>query len=267
MSSTRNGHDLPASELNRRKFVIGSAGLSAAALLGLRSGASGAQEDSPEATPTVPNGLQPDGAWVFTDDRGMVISTNGVPTKIVAETTAAALWDLGVKPVGVVGPTVLADGSNDFQAGSIDFSEVEQLGDYGEYDIEKLVSLAPDLIIDMSLYGTRLWYLESVVDIVEKVAPTLGISMQSNSILKSIERFEELAVAIGAGLGTPEVASARAEFDLAEAGFKAAIAEKPGLTVLVCSPGTDNVYIASPDWMTDLAYFRDLGLDILTHTT
>jgi iron complex transport system substrate-binding protein len=133
--------------------------------------------------------------------------------------------------------------------------------------MEKLVELVPDLAIDMSLYGDQLWYLQSVVETVEKIAPTLGISMQTNSILTSIERFEELALTLGADLETPEIVAARTAFADAETAFKAAIAEKPGLTVLVCSPGPDNVYIASPDWMTDLAYYRDLGLNILTHTT
>lgn len=252
--------------INRRQVLTGAAALGIATAFGIQSRAVEAQDGSP--VPAAASGLQANGEWVFTDDRGVTITTQGVPRTIVAETTAAAaLWDLGVKVAGVVGPSVLANGSNDFQAGSIDFTTVTSLGDYGEYDMEKLVSLAPDLVIDMTIYGDTFWYLESVRETVEKVAPMLGITMQANPIIDSIERFEELAVAFGAGLDTPEIVEARTAFEQAELEFKTAVSEKPGLTVLVTSPGTDNVYIGSPDWMTDLAYFRDLGLAILTHTT
>ncbi len=253
-------------QFSRRQVLAGAATIALTAAIRRGLQVVGAQDGSP--VPAAPIGLQADGTWVFTDDRGVTITTEGIPQTIVAETTAAAaLWDLGVKVAGVVGPTVVADGSNDFQAGSIDFTKVAALGDFGEYDMEKLVSLAPDLVIDMSLYGDTFWYLQSVRETVEKIAPMLGISMQTNPIIESIERFEQLAVALGANLETPEIAQARTAFELAETDFKAAVGEKPGLTVVVTSPGTDNVYIGSPDWMTDLAYFRELGLDILTHTT
>jgi iron complex transport system substrate-binding protein len=34
--------------------------------------------------------------------------------------------------------------------------------------------------------------------------------------------------------------------------------------VLVVSPAVDTLYVASPDWMVDLFYFRELGLEIVS---
>lgn len=79
--------------------------------------------------------------------------------------------------------------------------------------------------------------------------------------------FEELAQALGADLSAPEYLDAIANFETVEADLKAAIAEKPGLNVLVIAPDLAQVYVATPDWMVDLNYFRSLGLDLVTHTT
>src|SRR5690606_21754014 len=104
------------------------------------------------------DGVQPDGTWAFTDDRGVRVVADALPTRIVAQTSAAAaLWDFGVKVVGIYGPNRHEDGSPDFQAGNLDLDAVEVLGDYGtdslEIDLEKFVELDPDLVVDMVLYG------------------------------------------------------------------------------------------------------------------
>jgi iron complex transport system substrate-binding protein len=211
----------------------------------------------------------PDGEWSFTDDRGITITLPKRPERIIAQTTSAAiLWDFGIRPVGVFGPSRLPDGTNDFQAGEIDFDSVELLGDYGTLDLEKMVELDADLYVDLTFGGDTLWYLtEDELEQVEAIVPTLGISMQGISVLESISRFEELAASLGADLESPEVSAAKAEFADAEEQLKAAIAEKPGLSVMVVSPAVDTLYVASPDFMVDLHYFRDLGLDIVAPDT
>ena len=79
------------------------AGLAATAL-GIRPGF--ALQATPAATPPVPNGVQPDGSWSFTDDRGVTLTSPAVPSRIVAQTSAAAaLYDFGVQVVGIYGPS------------------------------------------------------------------------------------------------------------------------------------------------------------------
>jgi iron complex transport system substrate-binding protein len=253
----------------RRQLLVQAAatGAGLAAFYALRP--ADAQES---ATPTaVISGIQPDGTWAFADDLGNTIALPETPTRLVAQSTAAAaLWDFGVKVVGLFGPSKKADGTNDFQAGDIDFSQVEVLGDYGaasmELDLEKLVALQPDLIVDMAIQ-TGFWYLGTLTDQVEPIAPIAGISLGQESQLTIIKRFEELAAALGADQSAPDIVAAKTDFEAAEADLKAAIAEKPGLKLLVVSPGPDNVYVASPRFMADLMYWQDLGLDVVDHHT
>ncbi|HYI14993.1 MAG TPA: ABC transporter substrate-binding protein [Thermomicrobiales bacterium] len=210
-----------------------------------------------------------DGEWSFTDDRGVTVTLPKRPERIIAQSTSAAiLWDFGIRPVGVFGPSRLPDGTNDFQAGEIDFDSVEIVGDYGTLDLEKLVELDADLYVDLTFGGGSLWYLtEDEQAQVEAIMPTLGISMQGISVLESINRFEQLAAELGADLESPEVSAARTAFASAETDLMAAIAEKPGLSVVVVSPAVDTLYVANPDFMVDLHYFRDLGLDIVAPET
>jgi iron complex transport system substrate-binding protein len=132
-------------------------------------------------------------------------------------------------------------------------------------DLELLASLKPDLYVDMAMYGDQLWYLGDTESRVAEIVPTVGISMQKVSMLDSIERFEELSALLGADLQAADVVEAKKTFAEAESDLRAAIAEKPGLRVMVCSPGLDQLYVASPEWMCDLHYFEDLGLDIVKH--
>jgi iron complex transport system substrate-binding protein len=132
-------------------------------------------------------------------------------------------------------------------------------------DLEALVALDPQLYVDMALYGDQLWYLGESEARVAEIVPTLGISMQQVPIIDSIRRFEELSGMLGADLQSPEVTRAKADFADAEAELQSAIAARPGLRVLVCSPGPDQIYIASSNWMTDLMYFKQLGLDVIAH--
>lgn len=215
---------------------------------------------------------QPSGAasglWEFTDDRGVTVSLPKRPVRVVAQTTsAAALWDYGVRPIAIFGPGRRPDGTVDFQAGNIDLDVVKSLGDYGEMDLEKLVALQAELYVDLAMYGNQLWYLGENEAQVKEIVPTVGISMQRVSILESIGRFEKLSGLLGADLSAPDITEAKTAFAQAESDLKAAIAEKPGLKVLVISPAPDQIHVASPEWMTDLRYFRDLGLDIHTHST
>ncbi len=198
------------------------------------------------------------GGWSFTDDRGVTVSLPKPPERIIAQTTSAAvLWDFGLRPVGVYGPT-------DFQAGDIDFDQVELIGDYGTLDLEKLIALEPDLYVDLTPDGAGLWYLTAdELDQVEAIVPTIGLSMEGVSVIQQIRRFEELVASLGVDVASPELAAIKADFTTAEAALKEAIAGNPGLSVVVVSPSPDTLYVASPSFMADLWYLRDLGLDIV----
>lgn len=213
----------------------------------------------------------PAGAWRFTDDRGDTVELPARPEVIVAQVTAAsALWDYGVRPVAIFGPQRRDDGSPDPMLGAIDTGAVASLGAaWGEFDLEALIALAPDLLV-APWYGEYrgepepLWYVPAEIDpTVEEVVPTLGILAQDVPITTTIDRFAELAAALGSDLASPDNAAAKERYDRAIADLEDAIAGNPGLRVLAMSPKADVFHVAHPAAAGDLTFLADLGLDIV----
>src|SRR3569833_840989 len=103
--------------LRRRGFQFGTGGLVAAAAL--PACGSGGDEKPAAAS----------GPWEVTDDRGQKASRDQRPSRVVAYvSSAAALWDYGVRPVGVFGPQKTADGGKEIQAGNNDLNAVTSIG-------------------------------------------------------------------------------------------------------------------------------------------
>jgi iron complex transport system substrate-binding protein len=231
---------------------------------------------APESTPAAATDASPaateaesgstDGEWTFTDDRGTTITLPQRPENVVAYVPiAASLWDFGVRPVGVFGTTVRADGTPEITSGDIDFDTVESLGEvYGEMDLEALVALQPDLIL-YDIYGEfDLWGLSpEAVAQVEAIAPIAGISFVNRPVDETIGKIEELAGLLGADLSAADVVEAKESFDVASEAVRSACEAKEGLTALFTAGWTDNFYVANPPIWTDLIYFENLGLDIV----
>ncbi|MGW5720131.1 ABC transporter substrate-binding protein [Amycolatopsis sp. NPDC003865] len=245
-----------AAGLSRRGFLIGAGGLAATVALT----ACGSGEDKPAAS---------SGPWEFTDDRGQKISRDQRPTRVVAYvSSAAALWDYGVRPVGVFGPQKTADGGKEIQAGNIDLNSVTSIGNaWDDFSMEKFAATKPDLVIT-GLTGakpTDLWVLkDDLGPKVQQVAPIVALSEYKVTLPKVIERYEQLAVALGGDANSDVIKKGKDDFRKASDDLKAAIQAKPGLKVLVVSSDKDNLYVCKPEFFADLAYYRDLGLDIIT---
>ena len=162
------------------------------------------------ATPSAGSGS----AWSFTDDRGRAVTLDHGPIRIVAQSgAAAALWDLGVHAVGVFGPQRRKDGSVDPQIGDVDLGAVQSVGTtYGEFSVEKLAALRPDLLVSGMYLPPALWYVtDEVKDRVEALVKTVGVSQYRKTAVQVIERYVELGTALGADLRT--VAAAKAAFE------------------------------------------------------
>ncbi|MGH2549055.1 MAG: ABC transporter substrate-binding protein, partial [Thermomicrobiales bacterium] len=247
--------------LSRRQLLAAASMLAATTV----SSRALAQDTATPAASPMASGVQPDGSWSFSDDRGVVIHTDALPTKIIAQTTAAAaLWDFGIKPVGIFGPSKAADGTPDLQVGNLDLDTVEVLGDYGAFDIEKAIALQADLYVDVDRGNGELWYVPT--DLEAQLAerfPSIAIIAANVPVTTTIEHFEALASALGADQNTPNVAGAKTAWETAETGFKDAIAAKPGLKMLAVSPGTDLVYVWNPPVLGDLSYYQALGAEFV----
>ncbi len=241
--------------LSRRGFLIGAGGIAATVALAA-CGNGGAQPATAG------------GPWSFTDDRNQKVSRDQRPTRVVAyASSAAALWDYGVHAIGVFGPQKTADGKKEIQVGNVDLSAETSIGNaWDDFSLEKFAALKPDLVVT-GLTGakpTDLWVIkDDLAAKVQQLAPVLALSEYKVTLPKAIQRYEQLAVALGGDANSPAITKAKADFQQASDDLKAAIKAKPGLKVLVVSSDKDNLYVCKPEFFADLSYYRDLGLDIV----
>jgi iron complex transport system substrate-binding protein len=241
--------------LPRRGFLAATAGFAAALTLA----ACGDEGRPTQAAPS--QAAQSAGGWAFTDDRDKKLSLPKRPARIVAQVgSAAALWDFGVRPVGVFGPHKLKDGAKDPQVGNVDIGKVAGLGNvWDEFNVEQYIALQPDLLVSSMYIKGTLWYVpEKSKATIEQVAPTAGIMLTGRSALQVIGKYEELAKSLGADLrGVPE-AKARMEAASKE------LAQFKDLKVLFVSAGPDALWVVNPPEYPDIVHFTEHGLNVVT---
>ncbi|MEU4325397.1 ABC transporter substrate-binding protein [Nonomuraea dietziae] len=197
-------------------------------------------------------------AWSFTDDRGRKIDLPARPTRVVAQVSAAAtLWDFGVRPMAVFGPHRLESGAKDPEAGDIDITKVQAIGNaWDEFDVERYIALRPEVLIAGMYLKNELWYVPAKSSAaIEQVAPTIGIQQENKAGDELIRRYEQLAVALG---GAAQ-AQARERFVAAEKALVKAVGPK----VLFCAASPDQFWVCDPRRFPDLKYLLSKGLDIV----
>ncbi|MCX4693242.1 ABC transporter substrate-binding protein [Streptomyces sp. NBC_01408] len=251
----------PTSPLSRRGLIAAGGALGLVAALTACGTTEAAKGDGGTDTGAASE------AWSYTDDLGTGISLKSKPKNVVAYTgTAAALHDYGVQVKGVFGPTKTADGKADPNAGSLDVSKVEILGNvYDEFNVEKYAALQPDLLVTNTWDGS-LWYVPATSkDKILKLAPAAAIGVGGNvSLDRALERTADLAKALGADLNTQKTADAKARFEAAAAKVREAVKANPGIKVLVGSGSADLFYVSTPKTSADLKYFQTLGVEFVT---
>ncbi|WP_151775004.1 ABC transporter substrate-binding protein [Streptomyces abyssomicinicus] len=207
------------------------------------------------------------GPWSFKDDRGETVKLDEAPKNIVAFTgAAAALHDYGVQVKGVFGPTTTKDGKPDVQAGDMDVSKVEVIGNvWGEFNVEKYAALKPDLLVSTMFDGAgTLWYVpEESKDQIAKFAPSVGISVFDVQLTQSLERTAALAEALGADMKAAAVVEAKKKFEDAAARLKAAAKARPEIKVLAGSASAELFYVSTYNLSIDLEYYKALGVNIV----
>ncbi|WP_455354559.1 ABC transporter substrate-binding protein [Streptomyces sp. SYSU K217416] len=251
-----------ASHLSRRGLLAAGGALGLGALL-VACGDSDTKKGSDK-------GAGKSGPWSFKDDRGQTASTKSTPKNIVAFIgTAAALHDYGVEVKGVFGPTKLKDGKPDVQAGDLDISKVEILGNvWGEFNVEKYAALAPDVLITNTWEKDALWYVpDESKDKILKLAPSVAIAVGGDvSLTKPLERTAELAKSLGGDLNAKAAVDAKARFEKAAATLREAAKANPGIKVLAGSAAADLFYVSTPKTSADLKYFEELGVTFVVPT-
>jgi iron complex transport system substrate-binding protein len=202
--------------------------------------------------------------WEYTDDRGQTISLDAPPENVVVQVNAAAaLVDLGFEPTAVFGPRELGDGTPDPQAGDVD-PETPSVGtEWGEFDMESYLALEPDLVITI-MYGDALWYVpEESTEQIEAEAPILGVQLQDVPADEAVQKFTDLAEALGADVESEAVTSAQEEFEAAGAELSEAAEANPDVSVMAVNSSPDLMNVAKPGFYSDLSYFQSRGVNFV----
>lgn len=245
----------PLPRLSRRGLLAAGGALGLGGLLAACGESGGSGSDSAGGS-----------GWSFKDDRGRTVTAKKRPEKIVAFVgTAAVLHDYGIECAGIFGPTTGEDGKPDAQAGDLDIDELTVLGNtWGEFNIEKYVSLKPDLLVSCMYLKDTLWYVpEEAKDKIFRLAPQAGINVAHVSLPEPLRRHEELAGALGADLKSKQATEAKARFEKASEAVRQAAKASGGLTVLAASGSADLFYVSTPQPTADLRYFQELGVNLV----
>ncbi|GAA1920272.1 ABC transporter substrate-binding protein [Streptantibioticus ferralitis] len=206
-------------------------------------------------------------AWSFTDDAERTVRLGRRPQRIVAyATAAAALWDYGIRPVGVYGALRKQGGGKDVTVlGEVDLSRVATVGTtWGHISVERLGRLHPDLVVDPLQYGAP-QIDPSSLKLTEKLAPVVSIEVYGAKVDTTVRRYADLAAAFGAGFTAQELRRGKAAYTAARDRVRRAITGKPGLRVLFASADQDGIRISKAGFPS-IADFESLGLNVVKPT-
>lgn len=204
--------------------------------------------------------------WTYTDARGKTVTLDRAPERVVAWVTlAAALYDSGVKSVGIFGPSTTDGGERTPQAGRLALDEVESLTNgYSEVDLERLAVLKPDIFF-VAAYDGVIWPIEEQeINAIEQIVPIVAININRRPANEVLGDLADLAASLAAPRvegAEAAVAEAKAEFEAASEALRAAAAAKPDLTMIVFSLSADTIWIANWQSLPDLLYFSELGVN------
>ncbi|CAM5256807.1 Putative ferrichrome ABC transporter substrate-binding protein OS=Streptomyces glaucescens OX=1907 GN=SGLAU_12680 PE=3 SV=1 [Streptomyces glaucescens] len=251
-----------ATNLTRRGILAAGGALGLGAVL-----AACGDEDTKSGGSDATGAAKASGPWTFKDDRGTTVKLDKVPTGIVAFTgVAAALYDYGIQVKGVFGPTKTQDGKPDVQAGDMDISKVEILGNvWGQFNVEKYAALAPEVLITTMFddAGT-LWYVpEESKDKIAKLAPSVAVSVYDRQLTQPLERMWALAESLGADLTAEKAVTAKKEFEAAAERLRKAAKARPEIKVMAGSASAELFYVSGTNLSIDLEYFKALGVNFI----
>jgi iron complex transport system substrate-binding protein len=208
-------------------------------------------------------------AWTFVDDRKQTVTLPRRPTRIAAySTAAAALHQWGVTPVAVFGDDPLEDPA----LAGFPWGKSNLIGSvYGEIDTAKLLALKAELIVsrwfpppaDAPLFGFK--DLAQQKRIASRV-PIVGFDGHVIAT-KQIDRFGDLARALGADTMAGAVGRAPAAFRAAAANLSAIARRKANLRIIAASGDQNTMYVAKLADFGDLSLYRQRGVPLVSAQT
>lgn len=210
------------------------------------------------------SGRQSQTGWTFVDDRKHTVRLRKRPTRIVAYTSAAAaLYDWGVTPVGVFGDVPRED---PVLAG-FPWNKAQIVGTvYGEIDAEALRSVRPELIVsrwypppdDNPVFGFKDAKQQKTIGL---QVPIVGINGHVIGS-RQIDRFGDLAHALGVSRTSERISQARSAFAKAEANLSRIARAKSNLRIIAVSADQNTLYVSTLSG--DMAFYAQCGVPLVS---
>ena len=200
-----------------------------------------------------------DQSWSYTTGYGNTITLDHAPERIVVDAySAAALWDYGIRPVGIFGYGV----GNPDVTDHADESTMTVVGREGELSAEALAALDPDLVIG---YGnsddpTRwTWWDEPMGKTVNDVAPFVGVKFSGSSTPDVLSEYASLAEALGGDTDTATAREGKEAFESGAARIRAAAGKVDDIEVLALNGDGTELY-AGTTALAQFGYLKELGV-------
>jgi iron complex transport system substrate-binding protein len=252
-----------ASQLPRRRFLLGAA----AALLVAGCGRDSGDESAGRATAAAGEESSGGGGgkWVYEDDLGTKVGLDDPPTRIAAYIgSAAVLWDFGIEATGVFGPQRREDGSATPATGRVDLQRVKSAGEE-EVDLEQLAAMKPDLIVlQKGPSGLDPYPLtDEQLDPVKRIAPIVAVQAYGAPADDILAAYERLAAALGAEVDDLVLKQEKVRLAEAKTALQGALAGKPGLTAMFTFADADAFWVAKTKDFPDMLGYQALGLTIV----
>ncbi len=208
-------------------------------------------------------------AWTFVDDRNHTLRLSKRPTRIVAYiSAAAALHEWGVTPVGVFG----SNPREDRALAGFPWRRTEIVGSvYGEIDVDKLRSLKAELIVSpwyptpggSPAFGFRDLMQQKSIGAQVPIAAINGHVIAT----RQINRYGDLARALGVDTEAGTIARARAAFFEAEANLSRIAHRRSLLRIIAVSGDQSTMYVAKVVDSGDLQLYAQLGVPLVSGET
>ncbi|MEU0395461.1 ABC transporter substrate-binding protein [Streptomyces sp. NPDC006208] len=201
--------------------------------------------------------------WQFLDDRGRMVAVGNRPVRLVAYVQAgAALFDHGIRPVGVFGSHHDGDTVDPAKAGALPRDEIAYLGSGAAVDAEAVLRTRPDLLVAVTYGSDQVYGLDrDTAKHIEERVPVVVLDVGQG---RSLDDVRERFAALARSLGAQDDPAAVAELAGARQRLRSAAAEAGGARVLALSPAApDSVHLARPHTWPDLRALAECGVALV----
>lgn len=203
-----------------------------------------------------------EGTWSYTDGSGTTFALPAHPKIVTTSGMYFALHDLGVDPIGVLG---MKPKAGDPGWKGVDIDKLKWFGTTTSVNVEALAAAKPDAVIaQYDKPNKAYWgYGDDTKgqDKTRQFTKLIGFDI-TGSVPTIFGRISKLATGLGADPNSATTVKLKEDFERAGARVKAAVAEKPGITVARIGTDKSGMTFGCTSGQNDIAYWKELGVKV-----